>query len=99
MHSTHHFKTRMSQRGITGDMVNLALEYGEEDPENLARLVFGRRRATQLIEEKQRQVRAKEQALREEKRELKLLKKLADKGGIVVVAADATLITTYNLAA
>lgn len=99
MHSTHHFKTRMSQRGITGDMVDLAIQYGEEDPENLDRIVFGHRRATRLIEEKQRQVRAKEQALREEKRELKILKKLADKGGIVVVAADAALITTYNLEA
>ncbi len=99
MHSTHHFKARMSQRGITEDMVDLALEYGQEDPERVDRMVFGRRRATELIEEKQRTVRAKERALCEERRELKLLKKLADKGGIVVVTADSTLITTYNLVA
>lgn len=97
MHSTHHFKTRMTQRGITGDMVNLALDYGDEHPEHNDRLVFGRRDAARLIEEKQRQIRARERALREEQRELKLLKKLADKGGIVVVATDAALITTYNL--
>jgi hypothetical protein len=97
MHSTHHFKTRMTQRGITGDMVDLALEYGDEDPGNIDRMVFGRRRAAQLIEEKQRALKAKERALREEQRELKLLKKLADKGGVVVVTAGAALITTYNL--
>lgn len=97
MHSTHHFKARMSQRGISSDMVDLALDYGEEHPEKIDRMVFGRRRATELIEEKQRHVRAKERALCEEKRELKLLKKLADKGGIVVVSTDAALITTYNL--
>jgi hypothetical protein len=99
MHSTHHFKARMSQRGISGDMVELALDFGDEHPEKIDRMVLGRRRAAELIEAKQRQVRAKERALCEEKRELKLLKKLADKGGIVVVSTDATLITTYNLGA
>lgn len=99
MHSTHHFKIRMTQRGISADMVDLALNHGDEHPEHNDRLVLGRRRTNQLIEEKQRLLRAKERALREEQRELKLLKKLADKGGIVVVTADAALITTYNLAA
>jgi hypothetical protein len=99
MHCTHHFKTRMSQRGISGDMVALALEYGAEDPNNTDRMVLGRRRTTQLIEEKQRLLKKKERALREEQRELKLLKKLADKGGVVVVTADAALITTFNLEA
>ena len=97
MHSTHHIKTRMTQRGISADMVDLALDYGDEHPEHNDRLVLGRRHAARLIEEKQRLVKAKERALREEQRELKLLKKLADKGGIVVVTADAALITTYNL--
>jgi hypothetical protein len=97
MHSTHHFKTRMAQRGITGDMVDLALEYGTEDPKNSDRMVLGRRYANQLIEVQQRSLRKQERALREAQRELKLLKKLADKGGVVVVTANATLITTFNL--
>jgi dTDP-4-amino-4,6-dideoxygalactose transaminase len=99
MHTTHHFKTRMSQRGITSDMVDMALAYGDEDPRHLDRTVLGRRHAVRLIEEKQRQVKAKERELRKEKDELRVLKKLADKGGIVVVEDNATLITTYNLEA
>lgn len=75
----------------------MALDYGEEHPERNDQLVFGWRQATRLIEEKQRQLKAKERALREAQRELKLLKKLADKGGIVVVTTDAALITTYNM--
>jgi len=97
MHSTHHFKTRMTQRGISAEMVDMALDYGDEHPEHNDQLVFGRRQATRLIEEKQRQLKAKERAIREAQRELKLLKKLADKGGIVVVTTDAALITTYNM--
>lgn len=97
MHSTHHFKMRMAQRGITTGMVDVALEYGDDDPDNSDRTVLGRRKTAKLIESKQREVRAKERALQKEKRELKLLKKLLDKGGIVVVEADSTLITTYNL--
>jgi hypothetical protein len=80
-------------------MVDLALHYGEEDPENRDRLVLGRRRAGRLLAQKQQQVQAKERALQAEKRELKLLKKLLDKGGIVVVTADSALITTFNLVA
>ena len=99
MHTTHHFKTRMSQRGISTAMVAMALAYGEEDAEHLDRTVLGRRRTSRLIEEKQRQVKAKERALQEEKRELKVLMKLLDKGGVVVVEADSALITTYNLGA
>lgn len=97
MHSTHHFKARMCQRGITADMVDLVLDHGIEDPENFDRLVFGRRRAAKLLEQKRVEVQAKERALQEEKRALKLLKKMVDKGGIVVVAADSALITTYGL--
>lgn len=97
MHTTHHFKTRMSQRGISAAMVDMALDHGDEHPEHNDRLVLGRRQAARLIEAKQRQVKAKERALREDQRELKLLKKLADKGGIVVVTTDAALVTTYNL--
>ncbi len=31
MHKTEHFKERAGQRGVTMEMVNLALEYGEID--------------------------------------------------------------------
>jgi hypothetical protein len=88
----------MSQRGITADMVDMALAYGTADPRHIDRTILGHRLAVRLIEEKQRQVQAKERELRKQKDELRVLKKLADKGGIVVVEDDSTLITTYNLA-
>ena len=97
MHATHHFKTRMTQRGITRAIVDLTLMYGEAHPEHQDRTVFGRRQAVQLLEDKQRRLRAKEREVSEARQELKLLKKLIDKGGVVVVEADAALLTTYNL--
>lgn len=96
MHRTHHFNKRLCQRGISADMVDLALQYGEDDNENTGRMVLGRRQTSKLVEEKRLQVKAKERALQEEKRELKLLMKMLDKGGIVVVQAGSALITTYN---
>lgn len=97
MHTTHHFKGRMTQRGITLDMVDLTLLYGDEHPEHQDRTVFGHRQAVRLLEEKQRLIRMKEREVKEAQHELKLLKKLIDKGGVVVVEADAALLTTYNL--
>lgn len=98
MHRTHHFKARMSQRGITQSLIDLTLEYGEEHPEHIERTVLGRRQAGRLLADKQRQLHVKERDLITAKRELQLLKKLIDKGGVVVVEDNATLITTYNLA-
>jgi hypothetical protein len=97
MHTTHHFKTRMTQRGITQQLIDLTLLYGEEHPEHQDRTVFGRRLASQLLADKQRQLRAKERQMAADRRELQLLKQLIDKGGVVVVEAGATLITTYNI--
>lgn len=97
MHATHHFKTRMTQRGITRDMIDLTLLYGEEHPEHQDRTVFGRRQAVRLLEDKQRRLRAKEREVSEARQELKLLKRLIDKGGVVVVEVDAALLTTFNL--
>lgn len=97
MHTTHHFKQRMSQRGITQGLIDLALLYGDPHPEHQDRTIFGRRHAAQLLADKQRQLRIKERQMAAERRELQLLKQLIDKGGVVVVEAGATLITTYNI--
>ena len=97
MHATHHLKMRMTQRGITQALIELTLLYGEEHPEHQDRTVFGRRQASQLLADKQRQLRIKERQVTAERRELQLLKRLIDKGGVVVVEAGAALITTYNI--
>jgi hypothetical protein len=79
MQQTQHIKQRMSQRGISSDMVELVLAHGIPDQD---RYVLGRKEALRLLEEFQRSER--------------LLKKILDKGGVVVVADGNALITTYN---
>lgn len=47
MSRTRHFEARMSQRGITRDIVELVLEYGEVEQD---KRVLGRRELVQLID-------------------------------------------------
>lgn len=77
--TTSHIAKRMSQRGISRDMVDLVLSYGVDAGD---KIVLGRREATELLEESKRRAR--------------LLMKVLDKGGVVVVAKGEALITAYN---
>lgn len=79
MQQTQHIQQRMSQRGISRDMVELVLTHGVPDQD---KYVLGRKEALRLLEDFQRSER--------------LLKKILDKGGVVVVADGDALITTYN---
>lgn len=79
MHSTHHAKERMAQRGISRDMVEYVLANGTPRQD---RVIMGRKDALQMLE-----------LLKEEQR---LLKKILDKGGVVVIAEGDAVITTYN---
>ncbi len=77
---TRHFQRRQAQRGITGEMLRLAYEYGARE---LDRIILDRKAVTQMI------------------RELDGLKKglvrIADKGGIVIVADGGALITAFPI--
>jgi SOS response regulatory protein OraA/RecX len=79
MQQTQHLKQRMSQRGISREMVELVLAHGVPEQD---KYVLGRKEALRLLEDFQRSER--------------LLKKILDKGGVVVVADGDALITTYN---
>ena len=79
MNTTHHFTQRMSQRGVSREMVNLVRDHGILEGD---KIILGRRDAARLIEE-----------LMEK---LRVLKKIQDNGGIVVVESGETLVTTYN---
>lgn len=79
MHATRHIQQRMSQRGVSQDMVELVLTHGTPEQD---KYVMGRKEALGRLE-----------TLRREER---LLKKVLDKGGVVVVAEGGSLITTYN---
>lgn len=80
MHTTRHFAQRMSQRGVSREMVELVRDYGVSQGD---KLVLGRRDAAKVIDRLMRQLRT--------------LKKIQDKGGLVVVETEDSLITTYNL--
>lgn len=79
MRLTAHSDVRMNQRGITGEMLALALDYGEPDGD---KMVLSTKTCRQLIEEL--------------KREQKKLEHAIKKGGITVVSAGETVITTYR---
>lgn len=79
MAASKHMVSRMNERGIGKEMVDLALAHGRcvQDKYVLDRQEVDRR-------------------LDELNRERGLLLKVRDKGGVVVVVSDNTLITTYN---
>ena len=79
MQDTRHVQQRMSQRGITRDMVDFVLDHGTIEQD---KFVINKKEARTLLEDLQRQER--------------VLKKILDKGGVVVVAEGEALITTYN---
>ncbi len=79
MQTTKHIQQRMSQRGVSRDMVELVLNHGTLEQD---KYVLGRKEALSLLDSLQREER--------------LLKKILDKGGVVVVADGDALITTYN---
>ncbi len=70
----------MSQRGMTNDMIDLVLQHGEPQPD--CKVILKRKDAEQLLAKM--------------KREMRVLKKILDKGGVVIVEDNNTLITTYN---
>lgn len=79
MRTTHHAQQRMSQRGITKDMIDFTLEYGHVNGDAWE---LNRKQALQRIHEL--------------RRELKIAIKLADKGGLVVVAENEMILTAYD---
>lgn len=79
MQATLHIQQRMSQRGVSRDMVDLVMTYGKATRD---RRILDKKDALKRLEALQR--------------EAKVLKKILDKGGLTVVAAEGALITTFN---
>ncbi len=77
---TRHMEDRMRQRGISEEMVGTILEVGEWNARG-DRLELPKR--------------AIEPLLRQKRDELKMLERLARRGGASVVVDDDTLITVY----
>lgn len=81
MGKTRHIQARMSQRGIRGKLLNLALDYGIERRDG--RVILNRRGLEVLLQQLHQIQEEAERAMR--------------KGGIVVVREGDALITTYAL--
>ena len=81
MSKTKHIHKRMSQRGITNNLLNLALAFGV--PQGSDKYILNRKGCQNLID-----------SLRHIE---KIAIKASDKGGLVVIKSGDSLITTYNL--
>ncbi len=78
---TKHSLQRMNQRGITKEMIDLTIEYGQYQKD---KVILKSRDIKKLLNKVSREIRAK-------------LMKLLDKGGLVVVLSDdCAVITVYN---
>jgi hypothetical protein len=96
MHITNHGGRRMNQRGITKEMIELTIQYGEVQDEVTT---LSRDAATRLVAELQRQVKiakkleetslSRDAAARvaELQHQMRIAKKVLDKGGLTVVTA------------
>lgn len=79
MQATKHIGERMSQRGVTRNMVDIVLGHGATIQD---KHVLGRRDALKLLERM--------------RHEARIVQKVVDKGGVIVVAEADMLITTFN---
>jgi len=78
---TKHGRARMNQRGITKEMIELTIEYGQYHKD---KIILKSRDIKKLITKVSQDIRRK-------------LMKILDKGGLVVILSDdCTLITVYN---
>lgn len=75
MHKTKHIQQRMSQRGISQEMVDLVLNYGVSEGD---KVILNRKASARLMEA------------------ARVLAKILDKGGLVVVTSGDAQLTTYN---
>ena len=78
---TKHGRKRMNQRGITKEMIELTIEYGQYKKD---KIILKSRDIKKLLTKVSKEVKAK-------------LMKILDKGGLVVVMSDDwAVITVYN---
>ncbi len=78
---TRHGMERMSQRGITKEMIELTIEYGQYHKD---KIILKSRDIKKLITKVSKDIKRK-------------LMKILDKGGLIVVLSDdCTVITVYN---
>jgi hypothetical protein len=80
---THHCNRRMSQRGITKNQMKTTFKYGHQNGD---KIVLNKKTIKNIL---------KYNKLKSDDR--KQLVKILDKGGIVLICENSSLITTYNV--
>ena len=104
MPMTKHFQQRLNQRGITGQMVDCVLQFGCWRGDQC---FINRKHANHLIKQWQNLIKRPQQSIKvdlfwqqikpqQRQQYLACMKKIADKGGVVVIVSDDCLITSYN---
>ncbi len=104
MHTTHHFQQRVNQRGISQKMIDCVLQFGLWKGDKclisrkLAQALIGQWQT--LLQDPKRRLKTElmwsEASRKEQEAWLVCMKKIADKGGVVVVMSQGVLITSYN---
>ena len=104
MHTTHHFQQRVNQRGISQKMIDCVLQFGLWKGDKclisrkLAQALIGQWQT--LLQDPKRRLKTEllwsEAGRKEQEAWLVCMKKIADKGGVVVVMSQGVLITSYN---
>ena len=82
---THHCNQRMSQRGITKDLLEITLKYGFQSGD---KIILNKKTIQEMLSKKR---------VKFDNFERKILLKVLDKGGIVLICENNSLITTYNV--
>ena len=104
MHVTRHFQQRVNQRGISQKMIDCVLQFGiwKGDKCQINRKLAQAciRQWQQLLQDPKRRLKTElawlEGSRKEQEAWLSCMKKIADKGGVVVVMVQGVLVTTYN---
>ncbi|MBA3920311.1 MAG: DUF4258 domain-containing protein [Nostocaceae cyanobacterium] len=99
MHITFHANQRMNQRGITKEMIDIVLKYGEPQGD---KTTLSKNATARLFANLQRQREDLQREMSRLQHQMKVAKKLLDKGGVTVVSDESVtldetiIITTYN---
>ena len=86
MQKKMHFDVRTNQRGISMEMIETTIKYGRTMPNRRDRIQLNRKGVQKVL------------SFATDPEEIRTLKKIFDKGGLVVVSVDNTLVSAWNCA-
>ena len=96
MIKTHHLETRMNQRGITAEMIQIVNEFGDYYGD---KQILDRKGCLFALTQYKKMFKSavNKSGLKRYKKLFQAAQKIANKGGLVIVNVDEVQITTYRL--